>query len=340
MASPATPPASLLRHRDSLEAALRAAIGAGAGDLPAAARYVLGWQDEAGRPAKATGKRLRPLLCLFTAEAFGGAARDAMPGAVAVELVHNFSLVHDEVQDHDATRHGRPTLWARLGEGQAINAGDYLYSRATAALIRGDGPVERRMAALSVLNDAIERMIEGQWRDISFESRASVTVDEYLEMSAGKTGALLGAPVEIGALLAGATARAAGIIGRWGVEVGLAFQAQDDYLGIWGDPDATGKSNTNDIARRKKTLPIIHGMANPDAGALIRRTYAMPGELGLSQIEAAIRALEDSGAGQLCRDQARRHADAADDLLESLTLPPETRAAFRAVANFLVDRDF
>src|SRR5438067_462185 len=119
-------PSALTRHRDAIEAALRAAVGPDPAPLPASARYVLGWEDAAGRPASNGGKRIRPALCLLAAELCGGSVAEGMPGAVAVELVHNFSLVHDEVQDHDAERHHRPTLWALIGGAQAINAGNYL----------------------------------------------------------------------------------------------------------------------------------------------------------------------------------------------------------------------
>jgi geranylgeranyl diphosphate synthase type I len=328
-------PDALFDTRSELESALRAAIGDTPEALVAASRYVLGWQDEHGRAADNAGKRIRPALCLLGARAFGGTSAAAMSGAVAVELVHNFSLVHDEVQDHDAQRHHRPTIWALMGEGQAINVGDFLYTRAVAALTEGPGDLGRRMRALQVLNAAIARMISGQWLDISFESRDDVTVAEYLEMVAGKTGALLSAPLELGAILAGAPNDAAARFGAWGLEVGLAFQCQDDYLGIWGEPDLTGKSNSNDIARRKKTLPVIHGMKNADEGAAIRRAYAA------SEVPVGIvtGALDRAGAAEACREQARRHIREADAILESMGFDTGWKTTFRAVGAYLVDRD-
>ena len=320
-----------------LDAALRVATGTGDSPLAAYARYVMGWEDEAGTPAHHGGKRIRPLLCLFASRALGGTDNEAMPGAVAVELVHNFSLVHDEVQDHDAERHGRPTLWARIGEAQSINAGDYIYTRAIRALSDGHGPLDRRMASLSVLNYAIERMVEGQYRDISFEERDDVDVEEYLAMVAGKTGALLAAPLEIGALLAGAPAARAAILGRWGEQVGLAFQAQDDYLGTWGDPEVTGKSNTNDIARKKKSLPIILGLQDREARFEIAEVYAAA-VVSTDGIERVVSALNAIGAAGACRDEAARHAAAAESLLDSLELPGPTRSDFQAIAGFLVNR--
>ncbi|MCZ2109970.1 MAG: polyprenyl synthetase family protein [Dehalococcoidia bacterium] len=331
-------PGILSRHRDALEDALRLAIGDDGSQLVAAARYVMGWEDEAGRPARTGGKRIRPALCLFAAEAFGADIQDAMPGAVAVELVHNFSLVHDEIQDHDMERHHRPTTYARFGAAQAINVGDFIYTRAVAALTGGPGDAGRRLAALAVLNHAIERMIAGQWDDLAFESREQVTVGEYLDMVAGKTGALLAAPLEIGAILAGASAEESAIVGRWGAHVGAAFQSHDDYLGLWGDPEVTGKSNRNDITRRKKTLPIVHGMNDAQAGPIIRAVYGAP-TIDPNDVQRVIEALEGARASEACRERAREQANEADRLLAGLALDDERRMQFRAIARYLVERE-
>lgn len=331
-------PAILGRHLDAIEDALRAAIGDAHSPLVAAARYVMGWEDEAGGPARTGGKRIRPALCLFAAEAFGADPALAMPGAVAVELVHNFSLVHDEIQDHDMERHHRPTTYARFGEAQAINVGDFIFTKAVAALTNGGGEAVRRLAALKVLNGAIERMISGQWEDLSFESREHVTVDEYLAMVAGKTGALLAAPLEIGAILAGASREESAIVGRWGAHVGAAFQAHDDYLGIWGNPELTGKSNTNDIARRKKTLPIVHGLNDPAAGPVIRSIYERT-NVEPDDVARVVDALETARADETCRERARQQAGEADRLLAALELDDARRAQFRAIARYLVERE-
>lgn len=337
MAMTATALDILAEHRNALEEALKAAVGDSGMPLESASRYVMGWEDELGRPADAGGKRIRPALCLQAALAFGGRLEEALPGAVAVELVHNFSLVHDEVQDHDAERHHRPTLWALLGEGQAINVGDFLYARAIRALVAGPGGLNRRMAALDVLNDAITRMIDGQWHDIAFESREQVSVDDYLAMVAGKTGALLSAPLRIGALLAGASDEDASSIGRWGALVGAAFQAHDDYLGIWGDPGETGKSNTNDIARRKKSLPIVHALSSPDVSAIVQRVYAQA-EIDERDIADVVAALEDAGSHEYCRERARADVEASHILLAALPFDIETRGRFETIAHFLVER--
>jgi len=321
-----------------LEAALQSALE---GDAPAllthAARYVLGWEDEAGLPSNAGGKRARPGLCIFTCEALGGTLEDALPGAVAVELIHNFSLVHDEIQDGDAERHGRPTTWRRFGAAQGINVGDFLYAAALSALVRGAGPAERRVEALAVLVTAVQEMVAGQWQDLSFESRDQVSRAEYLAMVAGKTGALIGAPVEIGALLAGAPTRLAARLGRWGKQVGLAFQAQDDYLGTWGDPAVTGKSNTGDIERRKKSLPVILGLADPAAREIILAEYGRPAAESPA-VERVVAALEVSGAREETRRLAASLAAEADRMLDGAPLDRGVRELMGGIAHALVDR--
>jgi geranylgeranyl diphosphate synthase type I len=332
----AAPPA-LLEHLDRIELALREALRDGPDELARMSRYVMGWEDADGRAQDTGGKRIRPALCLFGAELFGAGPEVALPGAVAVELIHNFSLVHDEVQDHDAERHHRPTVWALMGEGQAINTGDYLITRAMQALLEGAGSSERRLTALRILTEAMARMIAGQWADIDFEGRADVTPEEYLQMVRGKTGALLGAPLAMGAALAGAPPQQAAALQEWGEAVGLAFQVQDDYLGIWGDPNLTGKSNTGDIARRKKTYPVVHGLG-AGAANVIRYAYALP-ELSASDVERVVKALETAGSDTATRSEGKRLVSDADRLLSSFELAAADREQLRAIGAYLLDRD-
>jgi geranylgeranyl diphosphate synthase type I len=164
-----------------------------------------------------------------------------------------------------------------------------------------------------------------------------VTPEEYVAMVAGKTGALLGAPLEIGAELAGVATETAARLGELGREVGLAFQVQDDYLGIWGDPGETGKSNTNDIARKKKTLPVVYGLGHPDAAAIISAAYAKP-VLGPDEVSAVVAGLNEAGAREACREQARMHTTEAQRLLARLELTAEQAANFQAIAAYIIDR--
>lgn len=330
-------PAALTRHLPLIEDALRAQLATGRSPLAATARYVMGWEDQDGTPLSTGGKRIRPALCLFAAELFGAPAETALPGAVAVELIHNFSLVHDEVQDRDAERHHRPTVWAIHGEGQAINAGDYLITRAIDALISSDAVGVRAAGALRILNDAMARMIAGQWADIAFESRVDVTTAEYIEMIRGKTGALLGAPLAMGAVLAGADAEQADRLQRWGETIGLAFQVRDDYLGIWGNPDLTGKSNVNDLLRKKKTLPVVHGFEHDGSGA-VRAAYGRE-TITADDVPGVVVALEAAGTPAFVRGEADALAAEAEGLLSDFELPLASRQALREIGRYLVERD-
>jgi geranylgeranyl diphosphate synthase type I len=296
----------------------------------------MGWEDERGEPSNAGGKRLRPLVTCHIATLLGASLDRVLPGAVAIELVHNFSLVHDEIQDQDATRHGRPTLWSRLGTAQAINAGDLLFTRAFAAL-RGGEDAAIQSSFARVLTGATEAMIRGQWQDLEFESRSDVTADEYLAMVAGKTGALIGACGEIAALAASRDDATVDAFARWGVTIGLAFQAQDDYLGVWGDSEETGKSNTNDIARHKKSLPVLLGLADDASQQAIRTTYSQP-ETGAEAVRNVVQALERAGVHDQTLSMARRFQDEAEELVQML---PDTAAkqGLLAMGRLLVERD-
>ena len=333
----ASPPAALTAHLAAIEEALRDAVGAGRGGLAAAARYVMGWEDEHGAPASPGGKRIRPALCLLAAEALGGKAAEALPGAVAVELIHNFSLVHDEIQDRDAERHHRPTVWRIVGEAQAINVGDFLLTRALRALTQSAAPAERRLAALEALLGATDDMIGGQWEDLRFERRGDVSLGDYLAMVEGKTGALIGAPLQIGAILGGAPKAQSDGVREWGRRVGLAFQVRDDILGIWGDPSVTGKSNRNDLARHKKTLPVIAALADPRTRAAVERLYARD-EPAAAEIEALAERLEAEGVRATAEEHAKRYVDESRQLLESLGLREDERALFATVARYLIER--
>ncbi len=224
--------------------------------------YHLGWLDAAGAPAnQPAGKMLRPLLCLAAARAFDAASttESTFDAAASIELLHAFSLVHDDIEDGDTERHHRPTLWALRGVPLAINAGDCLFAMAHRALggAIASLPAERGMRALRIFDDACLRMIEGQHDDLAFESIDGITVERYLAMSAGKTGALIGASLALGALFGGARDADVDRMQAAGIAAGLAFQAIDDGLAIWGDAARTGKAVGNDVARGKKSLPAV-----------------------------------------------------------------------------------
>jgi len=298
----------------------------------------MGWEDAQGRPSDAEGKRLRPLLCLLAAECVGGNANLAMPGAVAVELVHNFSLVHDDIQDHDSERHGRPTAWKLWGEAQAINLGDFLYARAFTAILTGSNPPATQARVLQVLTQAVEAMIRGQWADLSFEDQDETFQSDYMAMVEGKTGALLGAALEIGAVIGNAPLETATHIREWGRLIGKAFQVRDDILGIWGNPDHTGKANTGDISRRKKSLPIVLALADPRISPVVLETYAKR-EVSEADVQRVLAALDAAELMGRCESVASTIAQEANRTLTSAGLPDESVANLRTIGDFLVNRE-
>jgi geranylgeranyl diphosphate synthase type I len=281
--------------------------------------YHLGWADEQLQPSEEpTGKRLRPIFCLLCCELCGGDWERALPAAAAVELLHNFSLIHDDIEDGDTTRRGRPTVWALWSMPQALNAGDALHALAHLALLRlADRglPAETVAAAMQVFGRACLRLTQGQFLDIRFEAQESVAIQEYLEMVAGKTAALLAASCELGAMAANGEPVQREHLRDFGHHVGLAFQIEDDILGIWGDPEVTGKPAGSDIRRRKKTLPIIYGLQRSKP---LQALLAQP-DLSTANIAQAVELLEEAGGREWAQEEAQvqtRHAltalDAAD----------------------------
>ena len=263
------------RYRSAILTTLRAAVPA---DAPVAEiydllRYHLGWLDEQLQPAVGrSGKRLRPTLCLLSCEAAGGDYRQALPAAAALELLHNFSLIHDDVEDRGAERWGRPTVWARWGDALAINAGDTMLILSEQTLLGAEemvGPRET-LRMLRALNETCLRLTEGQHLDISGERDLTLTREQYHQIILGKTAALLGCSCQLGALAGGADETRASAFREFGRQVGIAFQIQDDVLGIWGDPVATGKPAAADVRGHKMTLPVIEALAQADSETAAR----------------------------------------------------------------------
>ena len=322
------------RYRPLVQQEMRAVIGDAPEGLYAWMRYHLGWEDRAGVPVQASpGKMLRPLALLMATELCGGRTEQAVTAAAAVELIHNFSLLHDDVEDRSDTRRGRETVWTFAGVAQAINAGDGMFTLAHLAMYRLSAAgvdAATTLAASRELHEACLRLVEGQYLDISFEERTDVTLDEYLRMAEGKTAAMFAAPFALGALLAGEQPRVVDAYREFGRRMGLAFQAVDDVLGIWGDPAVTGKPVGDDLASRKMTYPVIVAMT-ADGGVRLRAAYedrsatvdvaslralveaadarAVTEEMAVVEERAALDALRaagvDEAAMQLCAEFAR-----------------------------------
>lgn len=258
----ATPDPVYTRFLPAIEDALREDWSSHLDSAPEALRhmvaYHMGWEDG----ATIRGKRIRPALVLAVVDACGKDWYAAMPAAVAVEWLHNFSLIHDDIQDQSELRHGRETLWKRWGIPQAINTGDTVFTLAFLALANlgknyPDGVVTQ---LVSTLAGTCLQLTEGQHLDLVFERQTDVSELEYLRMVGGKTAALLGCCMKMGAILGLRSGKQQLLLEKFGCDLGLAFQIQDDCLGLWGAEKITGKSAESDLASGKKTLPILHAM--------------------------------------------------------------------------------
>jgi len=333
------------RYLPALEAVMRQAIP---DKEPVALygmlRYHLGWVDAAFRPVtEKAGKRLRPVFLLLACEAQACVPQvcdwqQALPAAAAIELLHNFTLIHDDIEDRDRTRRGRPTLWAVWGEPQAINAGDALFALAYRSLFnlqKTHVPPETVLRAVNRYTDAILHITEGQHLDLSFEAQSTVDEVTYLTMIEGKTAALLGLACELGGLLAGASASRLAALREFGTELGMAFQMQDDWLGLWGNPEHTGKPVGSDLRNRKKSLPILHGMAH---SAAFRALVAGDAALGDAHVTEGLALLEAVGSQEYTRGQALAHHQAALAALARSEGTGEAQAALYTLAEQLVGR--
>jgi geranylgeranyl diphosphate synthase type I len=332
-------------YRPAIEREMREVVGEGTGPFFGWIRYHLGWEDRDGNPAGASaGKLMRPVALLLADELCGGRWEDALPAAAAVELVHNFSLLHDDVEDRSDLRRGRPTLWTFAGEAQAINAGDGLFTIARLAMYRLRDravPPDRILAAMRELDDACLRLVQGQYLDIAFEEREAVSSDEYVEMAGGKTAAMFAAPFALGAILAGAHPAAVEAFRSFGQDVGLAFQAVDDVLGIWGDPAVTGKPAGDDLRARKRSLPVIAALeGGGEAAEEIARAYATPHDPDEdeSHIERLAALIERAGGREAAEAAAQRHGERAVQSLRQAELDDESLALCREFASVAIGR--
>ncbi|MFQ6020313.1 MAG: polyprenyl synthetase family protein [Dehalococcoidia bacterium] len=339
-------PAAFSRYRAALDESLRDIVGRGRPpQLYRMMRYHLGWEDADGRDVpEGGGKALRPTLCLLACEAVGGDWRRALPAAAALELVHNFSLIHDDIQDQDRERRHRPTVWALWGQPQAINAGDAMMALARLAVLRlADGGVApaQVVAAARAMEEAALEMIEGQCLDLSFEERLDVALDAYLEMIGKKTGALFGCSLELGALVGSDDPRTVAAFARCGRLLGVAFQVRDDMLGIWGAEAGTGKPVGADIRRKKKSLPIVYALAKANGPARDRLVaiYSKP-LLDDDDVSTVLQVLEEMGAAAYCQVTAKAKLEEALAQWEPLGLTSDAYRELLELAEFLVEREF
>jgi geranylgeranyl diphosphate synthase type I len=297
--------------------------------------YHMGWTGE-GAGLEATGKRIRPRMVLLTTAACGADWQPSLPAAAAVELVHNFSLVHDDIQDNSPKRRGRPTVWVRWGAPMAINAGDALFVIANQALtdLLHDHPAPTVVQASVILSNTCLELTRGQFLDMSYEERQDLTVDDYWPMVGGKTAALLSACCHIGALLGGADEAKQEAYRSFGYNLGLAFQVQDDILGIWGDEAVTGKSAASDLVEGKNSLPVLYGLSQNGKFAARWRQGAIQPE----EVKQAAQWLVDEGGYEHAQNEAERWITRAIQNLEAAQPMGEAGRTLTALANKLLKR--
>jgi geranylgeranyl diphosphate synthase, type I len=298
--------------------------------------YHMGWTGKGAGP-EATGKRIRPLLLLLTVAACDTEWLHALPAAAAVELVHNFSLVHDDIQDNSEKRRGRATIWKNWGMPLAINAGDALFVQSNQAImdLREYYPTETVVKAATVLHDTCLDLTRGQFLDMSYEKRNDLGVEDYWPMIAGKTAALLSACCHIGSILGGVDEGKQDAYRSFGHALGMAFQVQDDILGIWGDEALTGKSAASDLLEGKKSLPVLHGLSK--GGRFAERW--IEGPIHAREVEELAKLLATDGSYEYTHAISRQMTTLALNSLREADPQGEAGEALMELANKLIKRE-
>ena len=306
--------------------------------------YGMGWTDKFGKPVNLSGgKLLRPTLCLFAADATGGSADKAIQTAVALEYIHNFSLFHDDIQDQDEIRHHRPTVWYIWGKPKAIVAGNVLRSIADVTLSEllnynvGDSDA---VTISKTMTTGYLEMIEGQFLDLSYESRLDITIEEYLYMISHKTGALIRCSMELGAHIGSGDKKVIEAFSESGRALGYLFQITDDVLGIWGNEGKTGKPVGQDIERKKNSLPAVHALskANKKQSKILKTIYSKD-ELNQSDVDVVLNIMNSIGTKDYIKNLAYKYSDAALESFHSAGVEVGFVDKFEELVQFLVTRN-
>lgn len=333
-------PPALTQHTAAIVAKLREAAPVNGSFSSKMIAYHMGWIDRDGQPARSSpGKLIRPALCLWACQACGSPPQGALDAAAALEYVHNFTLVHDDIQDGDRERRGRETVWAVWGLAQGINAGDALFARAFATLTKRGPYPDRQLRATRLIADTVTVVVEGQSQDLRFEGKPDTTLRAYLRMVRAKTGVLIGASLEAGAVMAGADDVVARRLAGAGELLGIAFQMRDDWLGTWGDSTVTGKSSSGDLDRGKVTFAVVAAYAAMGEAerSHLRELFSQPA--GSMDRARQVRSLLDAAGGaELTRHAPRHFAERASAIVATSGLPLEHVNQFREVAEYVADR--
>ena len=322
-------------------------LGTGTVGLYILLQYHLGWVDRWGNRAQSPisqGKSLRPTLCLFACEALSEDLAKALPAAAALELIHNFSLIHDDIQDQDRERRHQATVWHLWGVPKALVAGNAMQAAGDLALLnpaRVNVIPETMIRVSQLLTASYLEMIEGQFLDLAFESETEIDTEEYLRMIAYKTGSLIRSGLEIGALMATEDMATYQAFSRFGSCLGRAFQIRDDFLGIWGDVSTTGKAAGNDIRRRKKSFPVVYAL-NHAGGQSRHDLFEIYGqkELDEDDVTRVLAILDEVGAQEQSQQLINASADEAVHALEEISLPSWAREEAEGLVDFLARREY
>ncbi len=309
-------------------------------DLGTMLQYALGWVDKDGQPNNIpAGKRIRPILLLLAVEASGGNWRTGLPAATAVELLHNFSLIHDDIQDGSDLRHNRPTVWKVWGSPVAINVGDALFTMAYDSLERLSATTVTPTTLIQIwriFNLTMLELTRGQHLDMRFEHQPVVTPDEYVSMITGKSAALLAASAQMGALIGCDDPQLARHYADFGLNLGIAFQIRDDILGIWGDPTITGKSAATDILSRKKSLPVLYGLKNSEKLVSVYKRE----NFTAIDVQEAVDLLNTVDAQEYTRQIEENYYHTAITALEAASPQGESAKWLMQLVNSLFERNY
>ena len=337
-------PPMIDRYGDSIQSALRSELSQHHSFVYDMLRYYMGWADQTGAPVNATtGKAVRPTLCLFGCEAVGGTFSQAIPAAVGIEFIHNFSLVHDDIQDEDETRHGRKTIWAVWGKPKALVSGNVLRVVADSALhglVSSGVETSRAVTAAHLLTESYLEMTEGQYLDIAFEGRHDIGMDDYRRMISRKTGALLRCSLNLGAAVGTDDAETVAAFRECGRALGYVFQIRDDVLGVWGEEALTGKPVGADIRRKKNSYPVVCAMENADDTDSRRLSGIYEkDDLNETDVASVLELMDRVGVREQADAEVSEWADLAMQSLSHIEMSPAARQEIEEFTHFLMVRD-
>ena len=341
-------PGMFSRYKSSVEQELyRAVPDAETSEAYGLLRYHLGWVDRQGGELEipvSQGKALRPTLCLFACEALTDDYSKALSAAAALELIHDFSLIHDDIQDQDVERRHQPTVWHLWGIPKALAAGNAMQCTGDLALLDAGGKdvaPETVLRVSGILTESYLEMIQGQCMDLDFESRTDIKAQEYLQMIAFKTGALIRCALEIGALLATEDEAAVRAFANFGDCLGQVFQIRDDYLGIWGDEATLGKATGNDIRRRKKSYPVVFALERASGRAMddLLRIYGQE-VLEEDDVQRVLAVLDEVGSQEHSQRLTEASAARALEALRPVSLPQWAQTEVEELVDFLARREY